>query len=110
MKTKMNNLLRVTCMGIALLGSISAFTGCAGDNSERSTGQYVDDKSIAVRVHEALKDNQEYKFDGVDVTSYRATVQLSGFVDTSAQKSKAGDIAKNVEGVKDVENNISVKQ
>jgi osmotically-inducible protein OsmY len=36
-------------------------------------------------------------------------VQLSGFVDTSAQKSRARDITKNVEGVKDVDNNITVK-
>jgi hyperosmotically inducible periplasmic protein len=111
MKTKRtNSLLVAACVGIAALGSIAGLTGCAGNRTDRSTGEYIDDKSLDVRVHDALKDNAEYKFDDVNVTSFRGTVQLSGFVDTSAQKSKAGEIAKNVEGVKDIENNISVKE
>jgi osmotically-inducible protein OsmY len=43
------------------------------------------------------------------VVTFKGTVQLSGFVDTHAQKSRADTIAKGVEGVKDVENNITVK-
>jgi osmotically-inducible protein OsmY len=35
---------------------------------------------------------------------------LSGFASTKEQKSRAGDVAKAVEGVKDVENNITVKE
>jgi osmotically-inducible protein OsmY len=45
----------------------------------------------------------------VQVTTFKGTVQLSGFVDTGAQKSQAADIAKNVQDVKDVVNNITVK-
>jgi osmotically-inducible protein OsmY len=45
----------------------------------------------------------------VKVTSYRGTVQLSGFVNTSDQKRRAEDIAEKVQGVKRVENNITVK-
>jgi len=37
------------------------------------------------------------------------TVQLSGFVNTEDQKSKAVDIAKGVQGVKDVENKMTTK-
>jgi hyperosmotically inducible periplasmic protein len=81
-----------------------------GKQIRRSTGQYVNDKSLAVRVHDALRDNPDYKFDDVNVDVFRGTVQLSGFVNTSDEKSKAGDIAKNVQGVKDVENNINVKE
>ncbi|MEI9864911.1 MAG: BON domain-containing protein [Limisphaerales bacterium] len=52
---------------------------------------------------------REYKYEGVVVKTFKGTVQLSGFVDTSAQKSKAASIAKGVEGVKELENNITVK-
>jgi osmotically-inducible protein OsmY len=36
-------------------------------------------------------------------------VQLSGFVDTAAEKARAANIAANVQGVKEIINNITVK-
>ena len=109
MKTKL------TSLGVALLicfvlGIVATgLTGCAGDRYNRSTGEYIDDKGLNTRVRGALSDNPDYKFDDVQVNSFRGTVQLAGFVNTSAQKSKAGQIAEDVPGVKDVENNITVK-
>ena len=58
----------------------------------------------------ALSDDSVYKYPDVKVTTFKGTVQLSGFVENKEQKSRATDLAKNVNGVKDVENNISVKQ
>ena len=104
----MNGMYLLLCLGM-LAGSVATFTGCAGDQNNRSTGQYIDDKSLAVRVHSALTDNPEYKFSDVNVNIFRGTVQLSGFVNTSDQKSKAADIAKGVQGVRDVDNQITVK-
>jgi hyperosmotically inducible protein len=43
----------------------------------------------------------------VDV--FRGTVQLNGFVDTNDQKTKAEQIAKGVQGVQNVVNNLTVK-
>jgi osmotically-inducible protein OsmY len=37
-------------------------------------------------------------------------VQLSGFVNSRDQKNRAGDLAKAVEGVREVENKITVKE
>lgn len=108
--------MKLNIIGLRLLlglglasGAATTITGCAGDRYDRSTGQYIDDKSLTMRVHDALADNAEYKFHDVNVTSYRGTVQLNGFVDNSDQKSKAEDIAKGVQGVKDVQDNLSVK-
>ena len=109
MKTMKTNYL---CLALCLALPIAATTGlvgCAGSRYERSTGEYVDDKSLSARVNSALRDNPEYKFGDVRVTSFRGTVQLSGFVNTTDQKSRAGDIAEKVQGVKDVKNNITVK-
>ena len=96
---------------IAATALISAsLSGCvAGDRYNRSTGEYIDDKSINSRVRDALNGNLEYKFDGVKIDSFKGTVQLSGFVDTDAQRSTAGDLATKVQGVRAVENNISIK-
>jgi hypothetical protein len=109
MKNQINGLCLVLCLGLTTM-AVGSLNGCAGNQYDRSTGEYIDDKSLTLRVHNALSDNQEYKFSDVNVNIFRGTVQLTGFVDTSDQKSKAEEIAKGVQGVKDVDNKISVKE
>lgn len=91
------------------VGSSVVLMGCAGNRYERSTGEYIDDKTLHVRVKSALADNPQFKFGDVNVTSFRGVVQLSGFVNTSEQKKTAEMIAERVHGVRSVENNITVK-
>ena len=91
-------------------GALAALvTGCAGDRYHQSTGEAIDDTGLNLRVKNALSNDVEYKYSGVEVKTFKGTVQLSGFVDNRAQKSRAAELAKGVAGVKDVENNISVK-
>jgi hyperosmotically inducible protein len=97
----------IVCLGA--LPIITLTSGCAGDRYHQSTGESIDDHSISMRVKSALSGDGEYKYDGVDVNTFKGTVQLSGFVDTGAQKSRAAELTKGVEGVKDVVNNITVK-
>jgi hyperosmotically inducible periplasmic protein len=98
----------VLCLGALPL--VTMMTGCAGDRYHQSTGESIDDQGVSMRVRSALSNDAEYKYEGVSVKTFKGTVQLSGFVDTHAQKSRAADLAKNVEGVKDLENNITVKE
>jgi osmotically-inducible protein OsmY len=44
------------------------------------------------------------------VETFKGVVQLSGFVNTRDQKDRAGDLARKVKGMTDVENNITVKE
>lgn len=101
-------------MGLALcLGMLPVFTlttGCAGDRYHQSTGESIDDHGISSRVRDALSDDPEYKYEGVQVDTFKGVVQLSGFVDTDTQKSHAKELAKGVQGVKEVDNNITVKE
>ena len=108
MKIQNSGLCLLLCLGLTT-AAVTTITGCAGTKSSRSTGQYIDDKSLEARVHDALSDNAEYKFDNVSVNSFRGTVQLNGFVDTQEQKTKAEEIAKGVNGVRSVQNNIAIK-
>jgi len=107
MKTKTNTVCLALCFGLSTVAALIG-TGCAGDRYDRSTGEYIDDNSVKLRVDKALRDNEDYKFGDVDVTVFRGTVQLSGFVDMSDQKSKAEGIAKGVEGVRNVVDNITI--
>jgi len=97
----------ITCLSVFPLLTLT--TGCAGDRYHESTGENIDDRGITGRVKSALSNDAEYKYENVNVTTFKGTVQLSGWVDTHAQKSNAASLAKGVEGVKDVENNITVK-
>jgi len=94
---------------VATAAVILATAGCAGNRYDRSTGEYIDDHSLQLRVDHALNENPDYKFDDVSIVTFKGTIQLNGFVDTSDQKNKAGDIARQVQGVRAVENNVSVE-
>ena len=98
----------VLCLGAFPL--LTLMTGCAGDRYHQSTGEAIDDHGISSRVKSALGNDREYKYEGVEVTTFKGTVQLSGFVDSKVQKTRAGELAKPVEGVKEVKNNITVKE
>jgi hyperosmotically inducible protein len=46
----------------------------------------------------------------VNVETYRGTVQLTGFVDSEDQASRAVSAAKKVQGVRSVRNDIRIKK
>ena len=84
-------------------------TGCAGDRHNQSTDHRIDDHRTAERVREALAAGADYKYYGVKVIAGNGVVQLSGFVNTSAQRNSAGEATSKVVGVKGVVNNLTVK-
>jgi hyperosmotically inducible protein len=106
--TNLKTLALIVCLGVLPLAG-TGLTGCAGSRTEQSTGEQIDDMATSTRVRSALGDSAEYKFADVKVTTFKGTVQLSGFVNTREQRKRAGEIATNVEGAKTVVNNITVK-
>ena len=88
---------------MALMG-----VGCMS-TADRTAGRQLDDRIVNSRVKDALGDSPTYKFEEVRVMTYGGVVQLSGFVNTGEQKSKAAELARTVDGVHEVINNISLK-
>lgn len=76
--------------------------------AERSAGQVVDDTVIAARVRSSLDDAELGDETDVNVAVNNGVVQLSGFVSSVEQKTRAADTASVVDGVRDVRNNIAV--
>lgn len=95
-------------MGMA---AVLATTGCASwhNDGDRTAGRVVDDNHVTGRVEDKLGAEPVYKFSDVDVKTFNGVVQLSGFVDTEEQKARAGEVARSVEGVANVVNNITLK-
>ena len=92
---------------LAVVTLTALLAGCAGAGS--STGVYVDDSVITSKVKTRLyKDKTTSGWD-IKVASSGGVVQLSGFVKSEAEKSKAGELAKSVQGVKSVSNDLIVK-
>jgi hyperosmotically inducible periplasmic protein len=91
------------------LGWSVCSTGCASTTTRESTGEYIDDSVITAKVKAALFADKSVSGFAVKVTTFKGVVQLSGFVDSTAQKQQAETDARLVKGVNSVENNITVK-
>ncbi len=77
--------------------------------AKTTVGTDVDDSAITTKVKSALLADADVKSFDIKVETRKGEVQLSGFVDTQAQMDRAVAIAKGVEGVKKVDNNMNLK-
>ncbi len=75
-----------------------------------STGEYIDDSKITNDVTEQIVQDANLKTMGVKVQSLHGVVTLTGIVDTTGYKNRAGQIAASVPGVRQVNNEIGIKQ
>jgi hyperosmotically inducible protein len=96
-----------------LAASMAAFAltaaGCESTPKQESTGEYVDATVISTKVRAKIAADKQVSIFDIDVKTFKDTVQLSGFVNTGAEKVRAGQLAAAVDGVRRVENNITVK-
>jgi hyperosmotically inducible protein len=76
----------------------------------RSAGTVVDDAAITTKVKAALVGDSRTKAHQISVETRDGKVQLSGFVNNSEAKSTAEDLARAVDNVKSVDNEIDVKK
>lgn len=94
---------------IAMLGGAVAVSACSSSPKQESTGEYVDSAAITTKVKAQLINDPVTKASQISVETFKDTVQLSGFVDTAASRARAEQIARNVQGVRAVRNDLVVK-
>ncbi|MBI5463220.1 MAG: BON domain-containing protein [Gammaproteobacteria bacterium] len=80
--------------------------GCAGTSTRESTGEYIDDGAITTKVKSAFVSDPQVNALSINVTTFKGTVQLSGFADSQQAIDRAVELARKVEGVKAVKNDI----
>lgn len=107
MKTSLKTLLVLAALSSGSV--ISLTSGCAGSATRQSTGEIVDDATITTKVKAALVKDEIVKAREVKVDTFKGDVQLSGFVDSPVEKTRAGEVAGGVAGVRNVRNDIVVK-
>lgn len=83
--------------------------GCASTTTHESTGEYIDDSVITSRVKAAIFNEPTLKSAEINVETFKGIVQLSGFVSSASDLSKAVQLASSVGGVGSVKNDMQVK-
>ena len=100
-----NKSISAVFLAVALVTTL----GCAGSATKEGTGEYVDDTIITTKVKAALLNESTLKSSEINVETFKGTVQLSGFVKYQADISKAVQVARSVNGVKSVKNDMRLK-
>lgn len=83
--------------------------GCASTSTQESLGEHVDDSVITTKVKTAFVEDKTVSALNINVETFKGTVQLSGFANSTAEVSRAAEIARNIRGVKSVRNDIRLK-
>ena len=95
--------------GWLVLATVFAVAGCASNSKPaESTGAYVDDSMITAKVKTAFIGDKDVSALNISVTTTKGVVQLTGS-GSPEEARKAAEIARGVEGVKSVQNNIRAK-
>lgn len=94
---------------LAVVGLVFTTAACVSSPTKESTGEYVDSSVISTKVRAKIADDPKVSIFDIDVKTFKEVVQLSGFVNSEAEKARAGQIAASVSNVRYVRNNIIVK-
>ena len=89
--------------------TLASVVGCASTATKEGTGEYIDDSVITTKVKAAIFNEPSLKSAEINVETFKGVVQLSGFVKSSADQSKAVEIARSVKGVTSVKNDMRLK-
>jgi osmotically-inducible protein OsmY len=95
--------------GFFIVALMVSALGCASSSQKASTGEYIDDSVITTKVKTAIFNEPTLKVTQITVETYKNVVQLSGFVDSSASMDKAVAVARSVQGVSSVKNDMRLR-
>lgn len=94
---------------LVLAGLLVTITGCAVIRGQETVGAYVDDSAITTAVKSRFVDSRQVAASAISVETLNGTVMLSGFATSQNEKNTAEELARNVNGVRMVRNQIVVR-
>ena len=86
---------------------LAGLLGCAG--AGQKTGEFIDDSSITAKVKTRLFNDPVTSGWNITVNTENGVVHLAGFVKSTQEKNRAGELARAVRGVKAVKNDLVLK-
>lgn len=101
------SLRRASCLAAAL--GLAGFSHGAFAADQDRADRVVDDAVITSKLKADLARDPDTKALDINVDTNDGVVKLSGFVDSTAERAKADVVARNVEGVSEVRNDLQVQ-
>ena len=96
---------------MGMLVAVTVVAGCAATPEQRSTGEVIDDAAITTKVKANLLADPMVSAFAISVETSRGVVNLTGIVNSTAERDRAIQIAQDVGGVKRVDaRNLFVKR
>jgi osmotically-inducible protein OsmY len=94
-----------------LVAAITLVTaaGCAVTRGQETVGAYVDDATITTQIKGRFIEDPVVAASSIRVETLNGTVMLSGFAKSAAERNTAEAIARRVNGVKSIKNEIAVR-
>lgn len=92
-----------------VLGTSAALTACAQTPRQASLGENIDDSVITTKIKAKFVEDSTVSALRISVETFKGTVQLRGFANSMSEIERAGDIARKIDGVKAVRNDILLK-
>jgi len=108
---------KLLVLGVTLAAAMSVLNAGCGNRQDKpptppastTVGTEIDDTVVTTKVKSALFADPDIKSFDLKVETRKGAVQLSGFVDNQAQIDRAITATRGVEGVRSVDNSISLK-
>jgi len=103
------NTLSKTLTAAMLAITLVSVVGCASSAKQSGTGEYVDDTVITTKVKAAIFNESTLKSAEINVETFKGVVQMSGFVNSQVDINTAVSLARSVDGVVSVKNDMRLK-
>ena len=101
-------MLKTMCSGLVTLLLALQLSACTTLTGE-TLGQNVDDTTITTTVKSKLALEKGTSLTRVGVDTVKGVVHLTGVVESAAIRDRAGAVAREVSGVKEVVNNLQLQ-
>lgn len=99
------NALKRTC-AVLLAAALVGLAGCASPGGT----SFFDDASTTAKVKQAIYNEPSLKVMNISVSTEDSVVSLSGTVKTRAERARAIQVARKVEGVKRVKDDLKIEK
>ena len=101
--------MKLALAAVVTAAALLTATGCAVSRGQQTVGAYVDDAGITTLVKSRMAESKVVSATSISVETLNGVVLLSGFAKNTLEKSEAERIARGVNNVKSVRNEIVVR-
>lgn len=101
--------IRTTLVAAMMAAALLTTAGCAVTRGQETVGAYVDDAGITTLIKARMAESKLVSATSISVETLNGTVMLSGFAKSLTEKSAAENIARGVNNVKSVRNEIVIR-